>query len=109
MRMKILFDKPAGDMPAEVCRPAAGKGRRGLVLHVMLCWVVCGFLSVQVAFAQNRQIKKADTAFRYHMYDVAVTQYQKAFAKMGKRSRKTDPDLKNRILYQIAESYRYGG
>ena len=107
--MKILFDKPAGDMPAEVCRPAAEKGRRGLVLHVMLCWVVCGFLSVQVAFAQNRQIKKADTAFRYHMYDVAVTKYQKAFAKMGKRSRKTDPDLKNRILYQIAESYRYSG
>lgn len=59
--------------------------------------------------AQTRQIKKADTAFRYHMYDVAVTQYQKAFAKLGKRKKTNDPDLKNRLLFQIAESYRYSG
>lgn len=58
--------------------------------------------------AQARQIKKADTAFRYHMYDVAVTQYQKAFARMGRQA-KTDPDEKNRLLFQIAEAYRYSG
>ena len=50
--------------------------------------------------AQARQIKKADTAFRYHMYDVSVTQYQKAFARMGRKA-KSDPDEKNRLLFQI--------
>ena len=58
--------------------------------------------------AQARQIKKADTAFRYHMYDVSVTQYQKAFARMGRKA-KSDPDEKNRLLFQIAEAYRYSG
>lgn len=67
------------------------------------------FSTFDRSVAQNRQIKKADTAFRYHMYDVAVTQYQKAFAKLGKRKKTSDPDLKNRILFQIAESYRYSG
>ncbi len=67
--------------------------------------VFCALAPVR---AQSRQIKKADTAFRYHMYDVAVTQYQKAFARMGRKA-KTDPDEKNRLLFQIAESYRYSG
>lgn len=58
--------------------------------------------------AQTRQAKKADTAYKYHMYNEAVTQYQKAFAKMGKK-KNADPDQKNRLLFQIAESYRYSG
>lgn len=59
--------------------------------------------------AQKRPLKKADTAFRYHMYDVAVTQYQKAFAKLSKKQKYEDPDFKNRVLFQIAESYRLSG
>lgn len=71
------------------------------VLLVCLC-------SGGTLMAQSRQIKKADTAFRYHMYDVAVTQYQKAFARMGRKA-KADPDEKNRLLFRIAEAYRYSG
>lgn len=76
-------------------------------LFEMVCIgaVLCTVSEVR---AQSRQIKKADTAFRYHMYDVAVTQYQKAFARMGRKA-KTDPDEKNRILFQIAEAYRFSG
>lgn len=59
--------------------------------------------------AQKRQIKKADTAFYYHRYNEAVTQYQKAYARLSKRSKEADPDLKNRLLYQIAQSYRLSG
>lgn len=73
-----------------------------------LVFLLVSFLGAS-AFAQQRQIKKADTAFRYHMYDVAVTQYQKAFAKIGKRKKNIDPDFKNRLLFQIAEAYRYSG
>lgn len=65
--------------------------------------------SGNMLLAQKRQIKKADTAFKYHMYDVAVTQYQKAFAKISKRKKYSDPDYKNRLLFQIAESYRLSG
>lgn len=79
-------------------------------LKTFFKWMCCFSLLLcgGGAWAQSRQIKKADTAFRYHMYDVAVTQYQKAFARMGRKA-KTDPDEKNRILFQIAEAYRYSG
>ena len=67
------------------------------------------FLPADAVFAQKRQIKKADTAFHYHMYNVAVTQYQKAFSRLSKHSKSSDPDLKNRLMYQIAQSYRLSG
>ncbi|MEG1498589.1 MAG: OmpA family protein [Bacteroidales bacterium] len=57
------------------------------------------------SFAQKRFIKKADTAFKYHMYNTAVSCYQKAFTKL----KKADKEEKNRILFQIAEAYRYSG
>ena len=77
---------------------------------------LCVFLSLLFlcvpnteAVAQKRQIKKADTAFHYHMYNVAVTRYQKAFSRLSKRSKSADPDLKNRLMFQIARSYRLSG
>ena len=73
------------------------------VLLSILPLVGTGYLQ-----AQTRQIKKADTAYKYHMYNEAVTQYQKAFAKMSRKAN-IDPDEKNRILFQIAESYRNSG
>lgn len=81
--------------------------RRIFCRLVCVLMLVCSFAGGTLK-AQSRQIKKADTAFRYHMYDVAVTQYQKAFARMGRKAR-TDPDEKNRLLFQIAEAYRYSG
>ena len=82
------------------------RGRKGFLCFLFSLIFLC---SPAGAFAQNRQIKKADTAFRYHMYSVAVTQYQKAFARLGKKKKGSDPDLKNRLMYQIAESYRLSG
>lgn len=80
-------------------------------IRVISIAIVSMFLlsSGNMLLAQKRQIKKADTAFKYHMYDVAVTQYQKAFAKISKRKKYSDPDYKNRLLFQIAESYRLSG
>ena len=69
---------------------------------------VLPFLCASNLQAQTRQMKKADTAYKYHMYNEAVTQYQKAFAKMSRKSN-ADPDQKNRLLFQIAESYRCSG
>lgn len=80
-------------------------------IRVISIVIVSMFLlsSGNMLLAQKRQIKKADTAFKYHMYDVAVTQYQKAFAKISKRKKYSDPDYKNRLLFQIAEAYRLSG
>jgi peptidoglycan-associated lipoprotein len=55
-----------------------------------------------VSFAQ-RGLERADRAFDLQQYNYAVTLYQRAF-----KSAKGD-ELKNRILYQIAESYRLSG
>lgn len=55
--------------------------------------------------AQNRIIKKADTAFKYKMYNIALAQYQKGFTKL----KNADKSEKNRILFQIAECYRISG
>ncbi|MDE5543861.1 MAG: hypothetical protein K2I83_00430, partial [Bacteroidales bacterium] len=74
-------------------------------------WVllsVLSFMGAGYVQAQTRQVKKADTAYKYHMYNEAVTQYQKGFAKMSRKAN-ADPDEKNRILFQIAESYRCSG
>ena len=110
MNRNHVFVKP--DIPCRMSPDTAEDGNRRALSRCLLLPVVfllTAWLFQPGVFAQNRQIKKADTAFRYHMYDVAVTQYQKAFSRLGKRSRNTDPDFKNRILYQIAESYRYSG
>lgn len=97
-----------------VCSPGAASPGKTTVQGMKSC--LCVLLSFLFLFsfdtelaAQKRQIKKADTAFCYHRYNEAVTLYQKAYARLSKRSKGTDPDLKNRLLYQIAQSYRLSG
>ncbi len=110
MSRNRVFVKPKAQY--RISSGTAGEGeRRSTSIYSIwsVVFLLASLLFTQASFAQNRQIKKADTAFHYHMYDVAVTQYQKAFTKMSRRSRQADPDFKNRILYQIAESYRYSG
>ncbi len=57
---------------------------------------------VQVVFAQaDRLVKEADNLFKNEAYYGAIDAYKKAYAKV------TSADEKARILYQIAESYRF--
>ncbi|MCL2682477.1 MAG: OmpA family protein [Bacteroidales bacterium] len=56
-----------------------------------------------LSFAQKR-LERADRAFELQQYNYAATLYQRAFARAGKNEA-----LKNRIIYQIAESYRLSG
>ncbi len=78
--------------------------------HPLLCslLVALGLLTgsaLSSAHAQKKQIQKADTAFTYHSYYKALALYQKAFSKL----KKADKAEKDRILFQIAECYRYAG
>jgi peptidoglycan-associated lipoprotein len=68
--------------------------------HLLLL-ALMGFAS-QVLFAQpERLVKEADNLFKNEAYYGAIDAYKKAYAKV------TSADEKARILYQIAESYRY--
>lgn len=69
----------------------------------VICLLTIG--TATPAFAQKKQIQKADTAFTYHSYYKALALYQKAFSKL----KKADKAEKDRLLFQIAECYRLAG
>lgn len=64
----------------------------------------CLFLfAASPAFAQKRQIKKADSAYVYHSYYDALKIYQKNYGKLRKG------EEKDRVAFRIAECYRQAG
>lgn len=62
-------------------------------------------LTFQTLGYAQRLISKADTAFKYQLYNTASTRYQKGYTKMKKKS----PEERARVLFQIAECYRLSG
>ncbi|MCL2027312.1 MAG: OmpA family protein [Bacteroidales bacterium] len=68
--------------------------------HSFFAFLLC---CTTVSFAQKR-LEKADKAFELQQYNYAVTLYQRAFSRAGKNEQ-----LKNQIIFQIAESYRLSG
>jgi peptidoglycan-associated lipoprotein len=67
------------------------------------CFFAICLCSSTVAFTQ-KAVERADKAFELQQYNYAATLYQRAFSRVGKNEA-----LKNRINYQIAESYRLSG
>ncbi len=64
--------------------------------------VLLAVFAVNHTFAQvERLVKEADNAFKNEAYYSAIDMYKKAYAK------EPSADEKARMLYQIAESYRY--
>lgn len=60
------------------------------------------FVFIISAHAQKKHLKAADEAFKTKKYTTAIDRYRKAYAKVKK-----DIDEKNRINFQLAESYRF--
>lgn len=68
---------------------------------IFLILIFTAFSSV-TALAQRNYTQEADDAFKLEQYNLAVDKYKKAYTKV-----KQNRAEKNRILFQIAESYRW--
>ncbi len=71
------------------------------ILRKTLLTAVMAACSIVIFGQVERLIKEADNAFKNEAYFEAIDLYKKAYAKEGSAEEKA------RMLYQIAESYRY--
>lgn len=75
------------------------------MLHKNFIFFLLLFLGINLSSFGQKVLERADKAYELSQYNLAIELYQKAFSKQKKK----DQEIKNRIIYQIAQSYRLSG